>query len=1036
MLELQRIQGNRYVERLLGGRKVQRCGRPGCPCHAASTIQQVVQRKSAGSPLPAPVRSAMESSLGADFGGVRVHADGQAASLADRLGARAFTTGQDVFFAAGEYQPASPLGQGLLAHELTHVVQQRVGQAPAGILDTPVDPYEREADAVAQAIARGAPVRLELRSAPPRVQRSNGGTPSPGSVAGPPAAAPAPVTGAAVPATPRGPTVLGEIVRLPIPGVDPEQFALGIPGGKVEGRDDQAEMQSRYRAAAAARALRTTHAGRGGTGTLWGMWASARGRTAPTESDTLAAAPTGEGASGPAAVPVRKACSPDHIIELQLGGADRGENLRLLRQERNERIGGELARRIRAIRNLVEAARPGTPADAVLEFPPELVSVGSPGGPDDCLTWDKSVTTMGAPETGARGQFRAVVAGSVVTIGYTPESTNVHAHSRYAIPGFRLRQVPKQTPDYEMTGGISDRARIPFLAPADVNRVYTFEVPNPPAATSIREAGAIRLAFPFLSEAALPIRLEGGELRASGTFRPTLPILRNVDVNLAIEREQLTGGVSVPPDKLKQALPIPGLDIPEANLQLAFAEGRFTATGGFSVRYGTVADGRVEARFAGGQFSATGTINLHIPGLDVARGEIWVREGRLGGRITIGADKIRFPGVRSANLVVTIQDGALTGEGRLDLGIPGIRQAQLGFGLDAAGNYAITGTAILSIPGVREATIGLEYRDGDLQGRANVGLDVPGLEGAGAAFELLYAHGALTGRGSFSYRRGRLSGTVNVALSERHRLSGGGELAYEIAPGLVAFAGLQIDEQGRTRVSGGLRVPETIDLFDRRQIEKELWRLPTIEIPIIAIPVGTRSVGLVATIGARMVARAGIGPGQLRHVRLLAEFDPSKDESAFSFQAAAELFVPANAELALAISGGIGLSLAIARAIGGIEAEAAAGLQAELIAAADLRYQQGQFAVSGRAELSAQPRLAFRLRAFVRVELDLFITTIEVYSKEWLLAQVEAGSALRVGVRVPFTYVFGQPFQLSLDDVEFIVPEVNVMDLARSLLPG
>jgi hypothetical protein len=1011
MLELQRIQGNRYVERLLGGRRVQRCGRPGCPCHAASTIERVVQRKSAGSPLPAPVRSAMESSLGADFGGVRVHADGEAASLADRLGARAFTTGQDVYFAAGQYQPASPLGQGLLAHELTHVTQQRGGRAPAGILDTPGDPYEREADAVARAVMRGAPVRLGSRPTPPRVQRANGTAPPA------PAATPA--------ATPRGPTVLGDIVELPIPGVQPGQLTLRIPGDKVVDEADRKAMESRYRAAAAVRALRTTHAGRGGTGTLWGMWAAARGRPVPTDTDTLAA------------VPVRKACSPDHIIELQLGGADRGENLRLLRQERNERVGGELARRIGAIRKLVEKARPGTPDDAVLEFPSALVSVDSPQeGPDDCLTWDRSVTTMGVLETSAGGQFPALVAGSTVAIGYTPQSTNVHAQSRYVIPGFRLRQVPRQTPAHEVTGGISDRARIPFLVPADVSRVYTFDVPSPPAATSIRTPGAIHLAFPFLSEAALPIRLEGGELRASGTFRPTLPILRHIDVKLAIEREQLTGGVSVPPDKLKQALPIPGLDIPDANLQLAVAEGRFTATGGFSVRYGTVADGRVEARFAGGQFTATGTINLHIPGLDVARGELWVREGRLAGRLTIGADKIRIPGVRSANLVVTIQDGAMTGEGRLDLGIPGIRQAQLGFGLDAAGNYTITGTAILSIPGVREATIGLEYRDGDLQGRANVGLDVPGLEGAGAAFELLYARGALTGRGSFAYRRGRLSGTVNVSLSQRHRLSGGGELAYEVAPGLVAFAGLQIDEQGRTRVSGGLRVPETIDLFDRRQFEKELWRLPTIEIPIIAIPVGTRSVGLVATISARMVARAGIGPGQLRRVRLLAEFDPSKDESAFSFQAAAELFVPTNAELALAISGGIGLSLALARAIAGIEAEAAAGLRAEFIAAADLRYQQGQFAVSGRAELSAQPRLAFRLRAFVRVELDLFVTTIEIYSKEWLLAQVEAGSALRVGVRIPFTYVFGQPFQLSLDDVEFIVPEVNVMDLARSLLPG
>src|SRR5205823_1130702 len=131
-----------------------------------------------------------------------------------------------------------------------------------------------------------------------------------------------------------------------------------------------------------------------------------------------------------------------------------------------------------------------------------------------------------------------------------------------------------------------------------------------------------------------------------------------------------------------------------------------------------------------------------------------------------------------------------------------------------------------SIPGLQNPTLEIAYRNGDLTGDASVGLAIPGLEGAGAAFRLHYEHGGITGSGSVSYRRGKLSGNVNVNLNERHRLSGGGELAYEIAPGLVAFAGMQIDEQGRTRISGGLRVPETIDLFERKQVERELFRLP------------------------------------------------------------------------------------------------------------------------------------------------------------------------------------------------------------------
>jgi hypothetical protein len=70
----------------------------------------------------------MESSFGADFSGVRVHADAQSDTLNQSLNARAFTTGQDVFFRQGAYSPGSSGGRELLAHELTHVVQQNGDQ--------------------------------------------------------------------------------------------------------------------------------------------------------------------------------------------------------------------------------------------------------------------------------------------------------------------------------------------------------------------------------------------------------------------------------------------------------------------------------------------------------------------------------------------------------------------------------------------------------------------------------------------------------------------------------------------------------------------------------------------------------------------------------------------------------------------------------------------------------------------------------------------------------------------------------------------
>jgi hypothetical protein len=84
------------------------------------------------------IRKPMEVAFGADFSGVKVHTDGQSDQLNWSIQARAFTTGQDVFFRQGEYNPGSRGGQELLAHELTHVVQQNGG----AVMRLPQLPHE------------------------------------------------------------------------------------------------------------------------------------------------------------------------------------------------------------------------------------------------------------------------------------------------------------------------------------------------------------------------------------------------------------------------------------------------------------------------------------------------------------------------------------------------------------------------------------------------------------------------------------------------------------------------------------------------------------------------------------------------------------------------------------------------------------------------------------------------------------------------------------------------------------------------------
>ncbi|MEH1949465.1 MAG: DUF4157 domain-containing protein [Nostoc sp.] len=96
-------------------------GRTAATSELETSIQQA---RGNGQPLADDIKHPMEQAFGADFGSVRVHTDAQSNRLNESIQARAFTTGQDVFFRQGEYSPGSNAGKELLAHELTHVVQQ------------------------------------------------------------------------------------------------------------------------------------------------------------------------------------------------------------------------------------------------------------------------------------------------------------------------------------------------------------------------------------------------------------------------------------------------------------------------------------------------------------------------------------------------------------------------------------------------------------------------------------------------------------------------------------------------------------------------------------------------------------------------------------------------------------------------------------------------------------------------------------------------------------------------------------------------
>lgn len=141
LLELQRSAGNAATAGLVAQRE---------------EVADVVS--GGGQPLPAQVRHEMETRMGHDFSDVRVHHDAAADASATAMRARAYTVGTNIVFQRDAFNPTSFAGRKLIAHELTHVVQQRHGPVSGtdiggGVkVSDPADRFEREAEATAHEV--------------------------------------------------------------------------------------------------------------------------------------------------------------------------------------------------------------------------------------------------------------------------------------------------------------------------------------------------------------------------------------------------------------------------------------------------------------------------------------------------------------------------------------------------------------------------------------------------------------------------------------------------------------------------------------------------------------------------------------------------------------------------------------------------------------------------------------------------------------------------------------------------------------------
>jgi predicted secreted Zn-dependent protease len=171
VLQLQQKIGNQAVQRLIqSATEKSEAG----TSDRDSIAQRIETAEGSGRPLDVNIQGQLEEGLSTDLSNVRVHTDSDADQLARAVGADAFTSRQDIFFREGTYDPHSQEGMHLLAHEVTHTVQQAAGPvagtptAGGVFVSSPSDSFEQAAKAVADGVVAGMPNLAQriLRSMP------------------------------------------------------------------------------------------------------------------------------------------------------------------------------------------------------------------------------------------------------------------------------------------------------------------------------------------------------------------------------------------------------------------------------------------------------------------------------------------------------------------------------------------------------------------------------------------------------------------------------------------------------------------------------------------------------------------------------------------------------------------------------------------------------------------------------------------------------------------------------------------------------
>ena len=438
---------------------------------------------------------------------------------------------------------------------------------------------------------------------------------------------------------------------------------------------------------------------------------------------------------------------------------------------------------------------------------------------------------------------------------------------------------------------------------------------------------------------------------------------------------------------------------------------------------------------------------------DDATAKVEYKAGKFSGsgHLSIKAGKIK--GIKSASIDATFAEEAIDAKGSVIPDIPVVEQADLSMHYDPKGGLTIGGDLQLKkdIPGVSGGSIHAEVTKKEDRYIVKASGEVtPKIPGITSKLVASYDDGAFDASITAGFEKGMLKGSVLVGITNRPMgedgkpagpppakadkttLYGGGTVTLRLAPWLQATAAIRFLPNGEVEVTGKIGLPSAIDLFDEKKFDKNLLSIG-IDIPIFGVSVLGQHIGVFLNVGGGLDLSAGIGPGQLQDVELGVTYNPAHEEDTKVFGHAA-LHIPAHAGLRMSVHAALGAGIPVIDAQAGLELGGELGVDGALHAQVDVDWTPSKgLVLDANAEIYAEPKFKFDITGYVLVEADLLVKTVTLYEKKWKLAQMEYGSGLRFGLKLPVHYEEGKPFNVSLSDIQFETPKVDPVDVLKGI---